>query len=371
MKRLLALLLAFPLLACAADEPRLNKALNEQIVFVKNGSGVFSTELETTISKPAGDGPFPLIVINHGKEFGNPKFQPRARYIVASREFVRRGYAVMIPMRGGFAKSSGSYIEGGCNIAGNGLAQARDIAAAVAHARTLPYVDGARIVVVGQSHGGLSTMAFGTSEQPGVLGLINFAGGLKLDRCTGWESALVEAFADYGKAGRYRSLWFYGDNDSYWPKPTIDEMYARHVAAGGKARLVAFGSFKGDSHGMFSQQDGLAIWWPEVEKFLVELGLPVALLPVPPADAESQRLAEAGKVPFIADSERCRQNYQRFLDADYPRAFAVSGKGQCGYAWGGEDPKKRSLDFCRGKTETECKLYAVDDDVVWRQEKTN
>lgn len=371
MRSMLSFLLMLPLLATAAGPPRLNKALNEQVVMVENGSGLFGTELETTIFKPDGDGPFPLVVINHGKESGNPRFQARARYIVASREFVRRGYAVMIPMRAGFSRSSGGYIEGGCNIAGNGIEQAKDVRAAIDHAVKLPYVDGQRIVVVGQSHGGLTTMAFGTTPYPGVLGLVNFAGGLRKESCTGWDGSLVDAFADYGKAGRYRSLWLYGDNDSYWPRKTIDEMYAAHVAAGGRARLVAYGSFKGDSHGLFSNQDGLAIWWPEVEKFLGELGLPVALLPAPASDPDGQRLAAAGKVPFIADHERCRRVYQLFLDADYPRAFAVSGKGRCGYAWGGEDPKRRSIDFCRAKTETDCKLYAVDDDIVWSQEQVN
>lgn len=371
MRALLASLLMLPLLVLAAEPLRLNKALNEQVVFVKNGSGLFATELETTIFKPDGDGPFPLVVINHGKESGNPRFQQRARYIVATREFVRRGYVVMVPMRGGFSKSSGGYVDGGCNIAGNGLEQAQDVRAALDHAAALPYVDARRIVVVGQSHGGLTTMAFGTMEHPGVLGLVNFAGGLRKESCAGWEGVLVDAFADYGKAGRYRSLWFYGDNDSYWPRRLVDGMLAAHVAAGGRARLVAYGSFKGDAHGMFSNQDGLAIWWPEVEKFLVELGLPIALLPALPADADGQRLAAAGRVPFIVGHEACRRGYLRFLDADYPRAFAVSGKGRCGYAWGGEDPKKRSLDFCRAKTDADCKLYAVDDDVVWQPEQVN
>jgi len=371
MRNLLASLLMLPLLSLAADPPRLNKALNEQIVFVRNGSGLLATELETTIFKPDGDGPFPLAVINHGKDFGNPRFQARARYIVASREFVRRGYVVMIPMRGGFSKSSGSYVEGGCNIAGNGIEQARDIRAALDHALTLPFVDGRRIVVIGQSHGGLSTVAFGSEPYAGVLGLINFAGGLKMDRCAAWEGALVDAFAAYGKRNRYRSLWFYGDNDSYWPRRTIDEMYSAYVAAGGLARLVAYGTFKGDAHGLFSQQEGLAIWWPQVEKFLAELGLPVALLPGAGSDPDSQRLQAAGQVPFIAESESCSRLYRRFLDADYPRAFAASGSGRCGYAWGGEDPKRRSLEFCRAKTDAECRLYAVDDDIVWQQEKTN
>ena len=82
-------------------------------------------------------------------------------------------------------------------------------------------------------------------------------------------------------------------------------------------------------------------------------------------------LAAAGKVPFIAESERCRRLYQLFVDADYPRAFAASGNGRCGYAWGGEDPRKRAIDFCRAKTEEVCKLYAIDDEITWRNEATN
>src|SRR4051812_19473271 len=93
-----------------AQDVLLNKALNEQIVFIRFGLGV---ELETTIFKPNGDGPFPLVVINHGKASGNPRFQARARYNVATGEFVRRGYVVAVPMRGGFSKSSGMYVEGG------------------------------------------------------------------------------------------------------------------------------------------------------------------------------------------------------------------------------------------------------------------
>ena len=47
--------------------------------------GVFGAELETTLFRPPGDGPFPLIVVNHGKASGNPRFQARSRYLVAAR----------------------------------------------------------------------------------------------------------------------------------------------------------------------------------------------------------------------------------------------------------------------------------------------
>lgn len=363
MKILWVLFAAISFGTADAADVRLNKSLNEEIIMVKNGSGLFGTELETTLFRPKGEGPFPLVVINHGKESGNPRFQARARYIVAAREFVRRGYVVMIPMRGGFSRSSGNYIQGGCNPAGNGVEQAKDVRAVLDYARTLPLVDRERVIVMGQSHGGLTTMAFGTESYPGVLGLVNFAGGLRLSGCAGWEGSLVRAFGSFGEKVPYPTLWFYGDNDSYWPKETVAEMFSAYTGAGGKARLVSFGTFKGDAHGMFGDRDGLSIWWPEVEKFLIELGLPTKVQPQEEADDPvSRKLREAGQAEFL--SQNCRKLYQAFLDGDSPRAFATSEKGRCGYATGAEDLKRRAIDFCRGKTDQTCTLYVVDDEVV-------
>ena len=361
---ILGVLMMFVLGLAQAVEVKLNRALNEQVVFVKNGGGLFSTELETTIFKPEGDGPFPLVVINHGKADGNPKFQARNRSIVAARQFVRRGYVVMLPMRGGFARSSGNYIAGGCNISGNGLTQAEDVRAALDYAVRLPYVDRQRMLVIGQSHGGLATMALGAVPYPGVLGLINFAGGLRLTRCSDWENNLAVAFGDYGAKNRLPTLWFYGDNDSYWSAATIGEMYSRYTSAGGRARLVSFGTFKSDSHKLFADRDGLSVWWPEVEKFLSELGLPTKPVPLTTGDAATQRLLDAVEDSPISASAACRMLYQAFIDADYPRAFAVSENGHCGYANGGDAPYQRAVSNCRGRHQSDCALYVVDDELV-------
>jgi dienelactone hydrolase len=210
-----------------AQEKLLNSALNENIVFVRHGFGV---ELETTIFKPDGEGPFPLALINHGKDFGNPLFQPRARYIVAARELVRRGYVVAMPMRAGFSKSSGRYVEGGCNIAGNARQQATYLRSALDYLTKQPYVDRTRIVVLGQSHGGLTSMAFATEPYEGVRGILNFAGGLRLSNCFDWQDNLVSAFRSFGGASRYASLWFYGDNDSYFEIALAKRMYEAYTA---------------------------------------------------------------------------------------------------------------------------------------------
>ena len=84
-----------------------------------------------------------------------------------------------------------------------------------------PYVDRTRIVVIGQSHGGLTAMAFATQHYEGVRGVINFAGGLRLKgtRCFDWQDNLVHALRTFGAAARYPTLWFYGENDSYFHHP--------------------------------------------------------------------------------------------------------------------------------------------------------
>ena len=109
---------------------------------------------------------------------------------------------------------------------------------------------------------------------------MNFAGGLRNLNCVAWESVLARAFGAYGGQTRVPSLWFYGDNDSYWRRDTWEAMYAAYTEAGGSARMVAFGTFAaGDAHGMFGSRSGQDIWLPEFDRFAREIGvLPVKTL---------------------------------------------------------------------------------------------
>ena len=236
--------------------------------------GLFGAELETTLFRPPGEGPFRLVVVNHGKESGNPRFQARSRYLNAARELVRRGYAVVVPMRQGFSKSGGSYIGGGCNVESNGRVQAEDVAAVIAFYAARIDIDASRVVVFGQSHGGFTTLAVGALGLPNVAGLVNFAGGLRQEGCNGWEHGLADAVASYARTTTAPSLWFYGDNDSYFTPETWQRMHAQYVAAGGRARLVAIGTFGSDAHALFSAARGVPVWLPHVGAFFAELALP-------------------------------------------------------------------------------------------------
>lgn len=350
----------------------LNADLREQVEMIPK-KGLFTTTLETTIFRPPGDGPFPLVFINHGKAVGNPRFQARYRPLGPARFYLQRGYAVIVPMRQGFSKSEGSYIGGGCNVESNGIAQAEDVKVVLDYLVALSWVDKDRILITGQSHGGWTSLAFGTLGYPGVRGLINFAGGVRQESCAGWEATLGRAGGSYARQTKVPSLWFYGDNDSYFSSYTFHNLHETYVAAGGKAELLAFGRFGSDSHAMFGSRSGESIWQPKAQAFMRELNLPTEVLypelapakslPVPPPSGFAL-LAEDDKAPFV--KEKGREGYKTFLTKQFPRAFAISNSGSWGWAEMGDDPLQRALATCNKFTKDKpCHLYAVDDQVVW------
>lgn len=362
---------AFALCAHAQD---VAKELNETVVMIPKPGFLFTAQLETTIFKPQGDGPFPIAVINHGKAFGDPRFQERSRPLRAVRFFMQRGYVVVAPMRQGFSKSTGSYMGLGCNIESNGLAQAEDVQAVLQYLATQSYADKNNMIVVGQSHGGWTTLAFGTLNYPGVKGLVNFAGGLRQTSCAAWEGTLARTAGSYARATKLPSLWFYGDNDSYFEPHLFRSMHDAYTANGGTAKLVAFGKFGRDAHSLFAVRAGERIWHPHLETFLKSVGLPHEVvmpqyagpptLPTPPA-TDFAALDNADALPHVKDTGR--KGYVTFLTRDAPRAFAIAASGAWGWASGGDDPLQRALDNCNKRGIGACRLYAVDDAVVWKE----
>lgn len=359
-----------------AQDAALNASINEAVIQIPK-AGLLALNLETTLYKPDGPGPFPVAIINHGKAYGDSRFQSRYRPATAARYFMQRGYAVVVPMRQGFSKSGGTYIDGGCNVGGNGRAQAGDVKATLDYVTAQPWADKNNILVLGQSHGGWTTLALGAQGYPGVKALVNFAGGLRQTGCPAWENGLARAAADYGGQTNLPSLWFYGDNDSYFTTATYQAMYSGYTAAGGQARLVAFGNFGSDAHSMFGSRAGQPIWQPEVTKLLASVGLPSEPLPAfsryrmagdtPIPDATSfAPLEDESKLPYLKQAGRT--GYKTYLTKLAPRAFAIAPDGALGWADGGDDPLKRAVDNCsRHSKQPPCRLYSVDDFVVWQE----
>ena len=354
--------------------PSLAVNLNEHVIRIPAGpDGELS--LEATVFKPDGPGPFPLVVFNHGKIEGDPRAQARSRPVAFAREFVRRGYIVVAPNREGFAGSGGKYRQEGCDVTRNGYAQADDVAATIAFMSRQPEVDAAHIVVAGASHGGLTTMAYGNEAAPGVRGLINFSGGLRQDACTGWQENLTQAFGTYGENARLPSLWIYGDNDSVWTPQLTARLYSAYVAHGARAHMVDFGDYKNDAHRLVVDRDGVHIWWPAVEAFLARIGMPTRVEyrvegPTEPHASGYASIDAVDAVPFLDAAGRVA--YQKFLHQYPSRAFAVSHSGAWSWAEGDDDPRAVALSNCRRENGGDpCKLYAVDDMVVWNDKQAD
>jgi dienelactone hydrolase len=350
------------------QELQLDHRLNEHVILIPAGSE-HQAMMETTVFQPNGPGPFPLLIINHGKDPGAPSKQPRDRFYHMAHAFVERGYAVMVPMRQGFANSTGRYSDHGCDMTANGYGQANDILDALNYAREQPWVDPQRIVIAGQSYGGLATIALGTQALPGVRALLNFAGGLRDAGCD-WQGELLTAYANYGANAKIPSLWMYGANDSLFGPELASRMHDAYALAGGQGRLVEYSSFKHDAHGMLASRDGQKIWLSETEQFLQQVGMPTKVLyevpePPQPPRTDFAKVDDVDAVPFLTDNGR--RAYREYLTKLTPRAFAVSPTGAWTWAEEGEDPESRALSTCSAKSNQPCKLYSIDDYVVWNE----
>jgi dienelactone hydrolase len=248
---------------------------------VSRPSGDQSLTLEATLFRPPGLGPFPLLVLSHG----TPRDRRQQlggclRYDAQSWAFVSMGFAVVIPMRRGFDSSEGEYAEeeGFCDQAlfyEAGMESAKDLRATLQYMSTQASINPRRIVLAGHSSGGFGSLALASQRLPGVVGVINFAGGRgsRHDKnCS--PSNLIEACAKFGLTCRVPTLWIYAENDSYFPPALARQMCAAFRRAGGAAEFVMLPPFAEEGHDLFTDVRGLSGWIPAVNRFLNNLGFP-------------------------------------------------------------------------------------------------
>ena len=228
--------------------------LNETVIRVPmtipRSAGLQRLNLEATLYRPSGRGPFPLVVMSHGTARDpRQRVGTRLRYDAQSWEFVSMGFAVVIPMRRGYGHSEGEYAEGEgpcgqSHFYAAGLESAKDLRATVEYVAALPGIDPQRLVLVGHSSGGLASLILASQGLPGVRGVINFGGGRgSTDRQNCSPDKLIEACALAGRTTRVPTLWLYSQNDSYFPPWLAREMSAAFRQAGGPAEFVILPPF--------------------------------------------------------------------------------------------------------------------------------
>jgi len=240
--------------------------------------------LAGTVVKPEGKGPFPLIVLSHGAPSGAAK---RARYGYWLKphlldSLIKRGYAVLVPIRRGYGATGGRFVEGygPCrdpNYYEGGLPAGQDIVAAVNYASTLSFVDKDNILLVGQSAGGFSSIAAASLNPKGVKGVVNFSGGRggRPNRSPGvpcHPERMAYAIGKYAKTIKVPVLWHYIENDNYFSPEIAKQWFDAFEQNGGQGKLIIQPRHR-LGHNVFDSKGGESVWGPAFDQFVGEMNV--------------------------------------------------------------------------------------------------
>jgi len=236
---------------------------------------------------PVGDGPFPLVIMNHGISLGTKErtLFPAVEYRAAAMWFARRGYFVISPLRYGAssldAADRGLYGSvfaqvGSCdnpNFLGPGLAIATLNEWLIEFMSTRKMIAPTKVVIVGQSGGGWGSIALASRNPPAVRAIITFAAGRggRVDGKPNNNCApdkLVAATGVFGLTARVPMLWIYAENDSYFGPELAGRMHMAFQASGGNAEFHMLPAFKDDGHFLIDSPEAVPLWAPLVTEFL-------------------------------------------------------------------------------------------------------
>lgn len=362
--------------AQAEPEPALALDLREEIVRIQvKLRDLYGREesrpMPITIYRPAGNGPYPVLVLNHGRAVSEKRgAQGRWHPEAAARYFVAKGFVVLAPTRVGYWETYGPFDPedtGACNalrVEPSSQAVSDQVLATLEFAKMLPYADTSRWLVAGQSVGGFTSVATVGRKPAGLLGGINFAGGVggNPDKSPGRPcspSALTYHWGQLAKNATAPMLWLYWANDKYWGEDLPKRWHQAWTQAGAQAEFKGLPAFGDDGHAGFGSD--MDHWLPVVDAFLAKLGFTQdAIVRKPPA-TDFAKVDDVGKLP-VRDALK-QAAYGKFLALPSPRAIAVNARGGYGFAKG-DYAVGRAMGNCQ-RAGLPCKLYAVDDVVVW------
>lgn len=243
------------------------------------------------VFKPNGDGPFPIVVFLHGRA-STPEARANLQFPILpghAAYWMRKGFAVIAPFRPGYGQTGGPDMErSGNSITSDGRCvgdhQYKEVAANAAKpirelitwAKKQSWVNSSKMVLVGQSVGGLTVVALGANPPEGVIAYINFVGGAGGDPIARpgrscFPEVLNNLYGDLGKTTKIPNLWLYAENDEFWGPTAPLEWRKSFEASGGSGSFVMTAPVPG--HGGHSLlQWGGRLWADQTDPFIKSLG---------------------------------------------------------------------------------------------------
>ena len=229
-------------------------------------------ELTGFLYLPPGEGPFPLMITNHGstiEQGTTDQCRPGTASLLMSW-----GIASFLPHRHGYGESPGvpwrTEVSSGfgserydTELAARLDHESDDVVAALAFVSTLPAVDADHIGVMGSSFGGTVTL-LAAAKAEGLRCAVEFAGAaMNWERTPGLRKLMLEA-----ARGLKCPIFFLQADNDYSVAPTR-ELAAALRNTGQVFEAEVFPAF-GLSHdeGHLFERAGAVIWAPRVRGFL-------------------------------------------------------------------------------------------------------
>jgi dienelactone hydrolase len=224
--------------------------------------------LRASLYRIPGEGRQPLVIFNHGST-DHTTVGAVSHFAPQALIFQSLGWDVIVPMRKGRGGSGGPMLEPSDRSVPDSEqleSGVEDLDAVVGFAKAQPYVDPRRIVVAGQSRGGMLAVVYAGRHPENVAGVVNFAGG--------WWSERYDAdfntrrFSEAGHYAKVRMLWLYAAHDSYYSLDHVRRNFAAFKAAGGRGSLFETDQLSGNGHALLAWPE---LWQQPVARFLADV----------------------------------------------------------------------------------------------------
>jgi dienelactone hydrolase len=303
----------------------------------------------------------PIALITHGKSshLTDMLESKAADYAGPARDLARRGWLAVVVMRRGFGQSDGPMAASvSCattSFANRFAADADDLQGALAAVSKRPDADPSRAIAIGVSAGGAAVVAFAARNVPNLRAVVSVSGGLRMPDCPK-EDVLVNAYKDFGSAGRVPNLWIYAKNDSFFGPDLVERLQSVYLDGGGDVKLVMYEKFGKDGHALFTAAAGKLQWLMEMDAFLRFHGLPAA---------QRDRVAELMKLLKL--ETRQRGFLDRYVAAPTYKVMAQTPDGKHHFTQFGastpEGARKAALASCaqRYKMAEPCRIVMEND----------